>query len=173
MTKQINKRRQSLLLTMLAIVITLSASSVVSAQKSFNAKFPKPDFKAMEEYFEIVDYEYDFTSGISQFSVVAKKTQQKVPRYWTITWRDDKGVKVTSFTLMFESYNIKDAKVGEPIRCSSYAPEEKDIPRIKSVVVTEFEGDKHWTGSIIRSNNRLPVSFLDLNWYAENAQTER
>lgn len=173
MTKQINKRWQSLLLATIATVIMLSASSLAFAQKSFNDKFPKPDFKAMEEYFEITDFEYDFTKRISEFSVVAKKKQQKVPTYWTIIWRDDKGVKVTSFTLMFEYYYMKDAKVGEPVRGSSYAPEEKDIPRIKSVVITEFDGDKHWVGSNIIFNKTLPASLLDLNQYAENAQTAR
>lgn len=148
MKKQNTRAWQALFLGVVAVFIMVGSSGSVFAQKSVSDKFPKPDFKAMEEYFEIVDSEYDFAAGISEFSVVAKKKVQKVPRYWTITWRDAKGVKVTSFTLMFEHYNIKDAKIGEPVRGSSYAPEEKDIPRIKSVVITEFEGDKHWIGEI-------------------------
>ncbi len=161
MKKQKTLRWQSLLLVIIAAVITLGVSASALAQKSMTAKFPKPDFKAMEEYWEVTDYEYDYATGsVAEFSVVAKKKQEKVPRYWVITWRDDKGVKVSSFTLMFEAYNIKDAKVGEPVRGSSYAPEQIQIPKIKSVVVTEKE-DSPWAWNKVDVNNTLFVSLLE------------
>ena len=172
MKEQINKRWQSLLLVTIAAVIMLGASFSALAQKSMTAKFPKPDFKAMEEYWEVTDYEYNYATGsVAEFSVVAKKKQEKVPRYWVITWRDDKGVKVSSFTLIFEAYNIKDAKIGEPVRGSSYAPEQIQIPKIKSVVVTEKE-DSPWAWNNVDVSNPLFASLLDLNGYAETAQPE-
>ena len=173
MKKQINKRWQSLLSVTIAAVIMLGASSSALAQKSMTAKYPKPDFKAMEEYWEVTDYEYNYATGsVAEFSIVAKKKQEKVPRYWRITWLDDKGVKVTSFTLMFESYNMRNTKVGDSIRASSYAPEIKDIPRIKSVVVTEHE-DPNWAWNNVDTNNPLLASLLNLNQYAETAQPAR
>ena len=172
MKKQINKRWQSLLLVTIAAVIMLGASSSALAQKSYNAKYPKPDFSAMEEYWEVVEYEYDYTSNIPQFIVVAKKKQEKVPCWWDITWRDAKEVKVSYETIMFNAANVSDAKVGEAVRGSSYAPWQRDIPRIKSVVVTESE-DPHWAWNNVETNNTLLASFLDLNWYAETAQPER
>ncbi len=163
MKKQINKRWQSLLLVTIAAVIILGASSSALAQKSMTAKFPKPDFKAMEEYWEVTDYEYNYATGsVAEFSVVAKKKQEKVPRYWVITWRDDKGVKVSSFTLIFEAYNMKDAKIGEPVRGSSYAPEQIQISKIKSVVVTEKE-DSPWAWNNVDVSDTLFASLSDLN----------
>ncbi len=145
---QIYKLRQSLLLFTIAIVVMLGASSSAFAQKSMTAKFPKPDFKAMDEYWEIVEYEYDYATGnMPLIYVIAKKKQEKVPRWWVITWRDGKGVKVLAHTLMFDSFDVRNAKIGEPVRGSSYAPDIKDIPKIKSVVVTEHE-DPNWAWNV-------------------------
>lgn len=163
MNKPINHRRQLLLLAIIAVVIMHGTSFSALAQKSYNAKFPKPDFKVMEEYWEPVDYEYDYASpGIDEFYVVAKKKQEKVPRYWVITWRDAQGVKVYASTLMFNTVDVRNAKVGEPVRCSSYAPEIKDIPRIKSVVVTEHD-EPEWAWNHVDASNTFFASLLDLN----------
>ncbi len=161
---QKNQYWQSLLLFTIAAIITLGAASSALAQKSVTAKFPKPDFSAMEEYYEIVDYEYDYASGgIGKFYVTAKKKQQKVPTWFDITWRDDKGVKLGDFYLMFEYYYMKDAKIGETVRGSATAPEYKLIPKIKSVMIVESE-DPHWLGKIDADKTFL-ASLLDLNQY--------
>ena len=76
MTKQTVQRWQSLLLVTIAAVIVLGASSSAFAQKSWNAKSPKPDFSAMEEYYEIVEYEYDFTTNIPTFYVIANRSKR-------------------------------------------------------------------------------------------------
>lgn len=168
MTKQINKRQQSLLLVIIAIVITLGTSSVVFAQKSMTAKFPKPDFTAMEEYWQVVSYEYDYATGsMPLIYVVAKKKAEKVPRYWRITWRDAQGVKILSHTLMFDVFDVRNAKADEPIRASAYAPDNKDIPKIKSVIVTEHE-DPNWAWNNVGAvNDMLFASLLNFNRFAE------
>lgn len=167
MTKQINQRRQSLLLFTIAIFVMLGASVSVFAQKAMTAKFPKPDFKAMEEYWEVVEYEYDYATGnMPLIYVIAKKKAEKVPRYWRITWRDAKGVKILSHTLMFDVFDVRNAKDGEPIRASAYAPDNKDIPKIKSVVVTEHE-DPNWAWNNMDAGNTLPASLFDSNLFTE------
>jgi hypothetical protein len=171
MTKQINKRWKSLLLVTIAAVIMLGASSSAFAQKSMTAKFPKPDFKAMEEYWEVVEYEYDYATGsLPLINVIAKKKQEKVPKWWVITWRDAKGVKILSHPLMFDYFDVKNAKDGEPIRASAYAPSIKDIPRIKSVVVTEHE-DPNWGWNNAGANDTLLASLLRLESVSRNRAT--
>lgn len=174
MTKQFNKCRQSLLLTMFAVLIVVGASSLTFAQKSMTAKFPKPDFTAMEEYWQVVSYEYDYATGnLPLIYVVAKKKEEKVPRYWRITWRDAQGVKILSHTLMFDVFDVRNAKADEPIRASAYAPDNKDIPKIKSVIVTEHE-DPNWTwNNVGAANDTLFASLLDFNSYAKTAQADR
>lgn len=84
MKKQINKRWQSLLLTMIAAFIVLGASGSVFAQNKTADKYPKPDFSAIEEYWEIVEWEYDFAQNIPSFIVIAKPKQKSVPTWFTI-----------------------------------------------------------------------------------------
>jgi hypothetical protein len=133
MTKQINKRRQTLLLATILAFIVLGASGSVFAQKA--DKYPKPDFSAMEEYFEVVEYEYDFSSSVPAFIVVAKPKQKVVPTWWEVTWRDAKGVKIVSFTVYF--HQVYKVKIGEPVRGEGYAPFKTQMTGVKSVIVTE------------------------------------
>lgn len=138
MKKQINKLWQSLLLTTVAIFIMLGASSSAMAQKSWNDKTPKPDFSAMEEYYEIVEYEYDFTGGgVPRFYVTAKKKIKKTPHAWVIIWRDAKGVKIAQYTINFNWTDTQEAEIGEPIRGDSPAPFKNEMPNVKSVVTAE------------------------------------
>lgn len=49
----------------------------------------------MDEYWDIVDYEYDSTgNGVPAFIVIAKKKERNVPRKWMVTWHDADGVKM-------------------------------------------------------------------------------
>lgn len=137
MIEQINKRWQSLLLVTVAILIMLGASSSAFAQKSWNNKLPKPDFSAMEEYYEIVEYEYDFTASVPTFTVTAKKKHEKTPERWDIVWRDDKGVAISKYSLMFDPFDMQKAKTGEPIRASSYAPFKDKVVKTKIIEITE------------------------------------
>ena len=140
MDKQINKRCKSLLLLTIATLILLGASSSAFAQKSWNAKTPKPDFSAMEEYYEIVEYEYDFTGGgMPAFYIIAKKKEKKTPTWWRIVWRDAKGVKIADYTFMFRLSDGQEAEIGEPIRGSSYAPWKADMTKVKSITITESD----------------------------------
>jgi len=169
MNKQINQCRQSLLLFTIAIFVMLGASVSAFAQKAMTAKFPKPDLTAMEEYWQIVSYEYDYATGnLPLIYVVAKKKAEKVPRYWRITWRDAQGVKILSHTLMFDVFDVRNAKADEPIRASAYAPDNKDIPKIKSVIVTEHE-DPNWAwNNAGAENDLLFASLLNFNRFAEH-----
>ena len=134
MKKQIKKSWKSFLLTIVAMFIVLGASDGVFAQKA--DKYPKPDFSEMEEYFDIVESAYEFT-GLGSFTVIAKPKQKSVPKWWTITWRDDKGVAIVKHTLMFNSAELSRTKIGEPLRASSYAPEKRLMSQVKSVTIVE------------------------------------
>jgi len=139
MTKQINKSWKSFLLTTVAMFIVLGASGSVFAQTKKD-KYPKPDFSAMEEYYEIVEYEYDFTTNIPTFIVIAKPKQKVVPTWWEVVWRDSKGVAMTRYRIYFS--DISKTKIGEPTRGSGYAPFKTAMPKVASVTVVEYS-DPH------------------------------
>lgn len=138
MKKQINKLKQSLLLAAIAVFVVLGASGSALAQTKKD-NYPKPDFTVMEEGWEIVEWEYDFTENIPAFYVIAKPKQKTVSTWFTITWRDAKGVRIDSQTIVFDYFDVQKAKIGEPIRGRSYAPWKRQMPQVKSIIVTEHE----------------------------------
>ncbi len=123
----------------IAAGIVLGAFNFALAQNKAADKYPKPDFSAMEEYWEVVEWEYDFTVGVPVFIVTAKPKQKTVPTHWDIAWRDAKGVAVSKGKIMFNSSELIYTKVGEPIRGSSYAPWKREMGQVKTVEVTERE----------------------------------
>jgi len=138
MTKKLNEGWQSLILVTITTLIILGASHAAFAQKSWNNKSPKPDFSEMEEYYEIVEYEYDFTaSNMGTFTVIAKKKLAKTPTTWNVVWRDEKGVKLVGQTLTFPPYQGQEAEIGEPVKGWSYGPWKDNMPKVKSVKITE------------------------------------
>lgn len=130
MKKQANKRWQSLLLAAIAAIFIHAVS--VSAQDD---KYPKPDFSAMEKYYEVSKYEYDFNANIPLFFVVAKRKTESVPKWWIVKWFDADGVVISTGGLLFDpGYK---ASVDDPMRSSTYAPWKREMPKVKRIVVYE------------------------------------
>jgi len=136
-TKQINKRRWSLLLVTIVTFILLGSTGSVFAQNKTADKYPKPDFSAMEEYWDIVEYEYDFSGNVPYIYVIAKPKQKAVPIWWDMTWLDNKGVKIVKHTLFFGAGKVQQSKIGDPIRGESHAPFKREMAQVKSVMVKE------------------------------------
>jgi hypothetical protein len=130
-------------LIIIAGVIVLGASNSVFAQNKAADKYPKPDFSAMEEYWEVVEYEYDFSTMVPNLIVLAKPKQRVVPVGWNITWLDSKGVKLERHTLFFPTGQIQRSKIGDPIRGESKAPFKRFMAQVKSITVEEnpYAGD--------------------------------
>ncbi len=137
-TKQINQLCQSLLLATLVTFIVLGSSGSVFAQDKAADKYPKPDFSEMEEYWDIVEYEYDFSER--QFIVIAKPKKKSVPIWWDITWLDSKGITVSSYTIYFVLAQVNGAKIGAPQRATGYSPFKRQMVEVKSIKVTENTG---------------------------------
>ena len=91
----------------------------------------------MEEYWEVVEYEYDFTTMVPNLIVIAKPKQKVVPVGWDITWLDSKGVKIERYMLYFSPGQVQRSKIGDPIRGESKAPFKRFMSQVKSVTVKE------------------------------------
>lgn len=106
----------------------------------FVDNYPKPDFSVMEEWYEIVKYEYDFRGSNVEplFLVVVKKKVENAPPYFKVGWFDADGIRVgINATLIPVQGTIENLPVGEPFRLRAYAPHKKDMERVKSIVVKE------------------------------------
>jgi len=96
--------------------------------------YPKPDFSGIEEWYEVVKYEYDFAETLPKIYLVVKKKVYKAPLNMEMTWFDADGVVInkTRFPNLLQQEHTE---VGEPIRLYGYAPYERLMPNVKSVVV--------------------------------------
>jgi hypothetical protein len=125
---------RSLLLVAITAVIVLGVSKSVIAQ---TGPAPKPDFSAMAEHWEVVEYSYEYTGNVPRFVVIAKPKKKTVHMWWTVTWRDSKGLVVEQMTLMFWPGSVQKVKVGEPVEGKSKAPFKPYMAKVKSITITE------------------------------------
>ncbi len=138
MNRKIKLRHLALLLATIVALFMPAASNSVFAQKSLNAQFPKPDFSAMEEYWEIVSYEFDYTrtrESLPQLVVVAKKKQKDVLYNFDVYYYDQDGVKVSSGGILWYWVRGHDVPVGEPVREQAKAPFMEYMRTVKKIVV--------------------------------------
>lgn len=91
-------------------------------------------FQGIEEWYEVVKYEYDFVPTLPKIYLVVKKKVYKAPLNMEMTWFDADGVVInkTRFPNLLQQEHTE---VGEPIRLYGYAPYERLMPQVKSVVV--------------------------------------
>ena len=102
-------------------------------------EYPKPDFSGIEEWYEVVKYEYDFVPTLPMFYLVVKKKVEKAPLHFEIKWFDADGVVITKSVFPGLLRHEK-TEVGEAIRLYAYAPWERQMPKVKSVVVKKTLG---------------------------------
>ena len=126
MKQQTNQSWQFLLATIIMLGVW---TSTFSQQQ-------KPDFSAMEQWYEIVKYDYDFSGNFPLIIVVVKKKVRNAPIYFRVGWFDADGIRVgIDANLIPVQGTLNALLVGEPFRLRAYAPAEKDMPKVKSTVV--------------------------------------
>ena len=101
-----------------------------AADKDENG-FPKPDFSEMENYFEIVRTDYDFTLG--RFNMLVKAKKKTNVFEWYLTFYDADGIKVKEASF---NANIGALEPGEPTKIYGYTPTEKEMKQVTRIVVT-------------------------------------
>lgn len=102
-----------------------------------DSNYPKPDFSAMEKWFEIGKYEYDFFTEplLPRLYFIVKPKVENPPGYFKMKFADADGVALMN-------YQVHGLRlpyiVGEPQRIYGMAPKEKDMRKVKSIVVSRI-----------------------------------
>jgi len=107
--------------------------------------YPKPDFSGIEEWYEVIKYEYDFVETIPKFYLIVKKKVENAPLHFEAKWFDADGVVITK-SVFPNLLTTRSIPVGEPIRLYAYPPYERQMPRVKSVVVKKTSGQLNAPG---------------------------
>ena len=142
MTKQVNRSRHWALLAAMTPMVLLGGFKGVPLHcnavladdddESENAKYPKPDFSAMEKWYIIVRYEYSVLTD-QQLSIWYKpKTDKIPPSEFTMKFFDKDGVLVDPFDTDFGTginfhFGVPKEQTG---KADVYTPSEKTMERV-------------------------------------------
>ena len=88
----------------------------------------KPDFSELEQFLEVVRFEYNPIDG--RFTMVVKARKPTNIFKWSLVAYDADGVKISETSL---NGNVVTPEIGEPTRIYSFAPNEKDIRRVTRI----------------------------------------
>ncbi len=91
----------------------------------------------MEKWFEIVKYEYDFFTepSLPRLYFIVKPKVENPASYFKMEFADADGVALTNYQVFGFR---RPFTVGEPQRFYGMAPKEKDMPKVKSIVVSRI-----------------------------------
>jgi hypothetical protein len=121
---------QTIAFAALAILLILGASAKTSAQD----EYPKPDFSAMEKWYEIVKYEYSDLSADRTLTVFCKPKVEARPYSFTVQYINKDGVVVRESA--FRDYiSLSNSRVGETVKTDAYTPSETEMEKITIVRV--------------------------------------
>ena len=117
-----------------------NAFSATSPTPAF--AFPKPDFSALEQWYEIVKYEYaDPATDNALYFWVKQKTKDVPPGTFCMQFLDKDGVMVDPWdTRWGTGIHIERSEVGQVTKANVSTPFEKAMERVVSVKVYRPKG---------------------------------
>jgi len=86
---------------------TLHLSSAIGNFNQDEKDYPKPDFSAMEKWYEIVKYEYDFFTEplLPRLYFVVKPKIANPPTYFKMKFADKDGVALSNYQVWYSFSN--------------------------------------------------------------------
>ncbi len=106
------------------------------AEKDENG-FVKPDFSEMEKYFDIIRYEYVFTSR--DLYIVGKMKKANNPNKWLVEFFDADGARLKWGNTVLHSSSGPDPQIGQVVKMYAGTPTEKQMrDEVKKIVVTRI-----------------------------------
>ena len=122
---------QTLAFAAIAVLFIFGASS---ASTSAQDEYPKPDFSAMEKWYEIVKYEYGDLSADRSLTVFFKPKVEARPYSFLVQYINKDGVVVRETA--FRNYiELANTRVGETAKTDAYTPSETEMEKITIVRV--------------------------------------
>jgi fibronectin type 3 domain-containing protein len=121
---------QTIAFAAIAALFIFSAPASTSAQE----ENPKPDFSAMEKWYEIVKYEYGDLSADRTLTVLFKPKVEARPYNFLVQYINKDGIVVRETA--FRNYiALENTRVGETAKTDAYTPSETEMEKITIVRV--------------------------------------
>lgn len=112
-----------------------TATKKVEAENKGDGEYPKPDFSAMEQSYEIVKYEYAPLEGLLYVYVKPKVELNQRELRFQVKFLDKDGTPVFGGGYPLSSAYIYDAKVGDVVKMSVTIPNETNMKKAVSAVI--------------------------------------
>lgn len=129
-----NQLIAAFLLTIFAAVTLLGQYNSAFAQE----EYPKPDFSAMEKWYDIVKYEYADLAAERKLTVVFKPKTDPRPFNFNVQFIDKDGLIVRETA--FRNYiALQNTRVGETAKTDVYTPSESEMEKVKTVKVIRIK----------------------------------
>lgn len=97
--------------------------------------FVKPDFSEMEKYFDIVRYEYNFSTR--ELTIVTKMKKANNPNAWLVEFFDADGARLKWGNTILHYTSGPDPQVGQVVKVYTGTPSEKQMrDEVKKIVIT-------------------------------------
>lgn len=97
--------------------------------------FVKPDFSEMEKYFDIVRYEYNFSTR--ELTIVTKMKKANNPNAWLVEFFDADGARLKWGNTILHSSSSPDPQVGQVVKVYTGTPSEKQMrDEVKKITIT-------------------------------------
>ena len=119
---------QTIAFAAIAALLIFGSSALASAQD----EYPKPDFSAMEKWYEIVKYEYGDLSADRSLTVYCKPKVEARPYSFTVQYINKDGIVVRE-TAFRDYISLANSRVGETVKTDAYTPSETEMEKITSV----------------------------------------
>jgi hypothetical protein len=133
----------------IAIVLAVVCFAMAGNVKAQDAQLPQPDFSAMEQWYEIVKWNYDDT-GRMKIVAKPKEAPPHTHRQFVVRYLDADGVDL----LDYNATQIVGLGYGTPAgqleRTEALAPSESKAAKVKQVIVFRVRDD----GSLVEPANK-------------------
>lgn len=110
----------------------IEPSTLFTGNPVQDSEFPKPDFSALEKWYEIKKWEYDIYNSPPRLNLLFVIKSESRPWNFGLRFEDADGVLVSEPQICGHNFQ-PGAEVGKPLKCWVWIPSEKDMKKVKTV----------------------------------------
>lgn len=102
-------------------------------------ELPKPDFSAMEKWYEVSSVSHDVFAAKMTYVVKAKKEESRPVKFYMQFLNADGTVLKESYMLALNAWFSGGNTPAEPIKVELDTPKESDLSKVKAVKVVRYK----------------------------------
>ena len=135
MNRKTKSKLSAFLYALIATTVIFGTSGLTFAED----ELPKPDFTAMEKWYEVSNVEHDVFAAKMSYLVKAKKEESRPVKFHMQFIASDGTVLKESYMLALNAWFSVGSTPNEPIKVLLDTPKESDLSKVKEVKVVRYK----------------------------------